>query len=229
MKLKQINELTKKAYNKTADKYHDNFKNEILQKEYDRLLLDRFSTMLIANSLICDAGCGPSGHIGKYLFNKGHKVIGIDISQRCIDIATSYNPEIDFKEMDIMNTNFKDNFFDAIISFYSIIYTPKEHISRIFAEFNRILKTKGKLFIVVKKGTNEGIIYDEWYEGNKVYFTHFLEDEIMKYFTHNNFNIDFFDTRKPYDFEFNVERIYAIGTKVSRVAQNANKDGLINY
>jgi len=213
MKLEQINELTKKAYNKTADKYHDNFKNEVIQKDYDRLLLDKFSGMLMANSFICDAGCGPSGHIGKYLADKGHKVIGIDISQRCIDIATSYNPEIDFKVMDMMNTDFENNSFDAIISFYSIIYTPKEYIDKIFAEFNRILKINGKLLIVVKKGTNEGIIDDEWYEGNKVYFTHFLESDIKSYFANSHFNIDFFDTRKPYNYEFNVERIYVIGKK----------------
>jgi 2-polyprenyl-3-methyl-5-hydroxy-6-metoxy-1,4-benzoquinol methylase len=124
-KLEQINELTKKAYDKTANKYHAHFKNEIIQKEYDQLLLDKFSNMLTANSLICDAGCGPSGHIGKYLVDKGHHVVGIDISQKCIEIATSYNPKIDFKVMDMMSTDFKSNSFDAIIAFYSIIYTRK--------------------------------------------------------------------------------------------------------
>ncbi|HEV8515885.1 MAG TPA: class I SAM-dependent methyltransferase, partial [Cyclobacteriaceae bacterium] len=119
MSLEEINELTKKAYNQTAAKYHNHFKNEISQKEYDRLLLDKFSNMLPVNSLICDAGCGPSGHIGKYLFDKGHRVVGIDISQKCIDIATSYNPQIDFKVMDMMNMNFESNSLDAIISFYS--------------------------------------------------------------------------------------------------------------
>src|SRR4030042_7217188 len=120
MNLDQINELTKIAYNKTANKYHDNFKNEIGQKQYDRLLLDSFSKVLPKDSLICDAGCGPSGHVGKYLFDKGHKVIGIDIAPKCIDIASSYNPEITFKVMDIMNTDFKSGSFEAIISFYSI-------------------------------------------------------------------------------------------------------------
>jgi SAM-dependent methyltransferase len=215
MKLDQINELTRKAYNKTADKYHEHFKDEVTQKEYDRLLLDRFSDSLGQNSLICDAGCGPSGHIGRYLFNKGHQVAGIDISQRCIAVATAYNPGMDFKVRDIMNTGFEDNSFDAVVSFYSIIYTPKEHIGRIFDEFNRILKSNGKLLIAVKKGSTEGIVDDEWYEGSKVYFTHFLENEIRSYFTGSNFNIDFFDTRKPYDFEFDVERIYAIGTKMN--------------
>jgi SAM-dependent methyltransferase len=215
MTLEQINELTRNAYNKTAAKYHDHFKDEIIQKEYDRLLLDKFSDMLKINSLICDAGCGPSGHIGKYLVDKGHQFIGIDISQRCIDIATSYNPQMEFKVMDMMNTDFKDESFDAIISFYSIIYTPKTYMGTMFAEFNRILKPGGKLLVVVKKGSNEGIIDNEWYEGNKVYFTHFLESEIRSYFSRSHFTMIFFETRKPYDFEFNVERIYAIGEKKS--------------
>lgn len=82
-----------------------------------------------------------------------------------------------------------------------------------FAEFNRILKRDGNLLIVVKKGSQEGIIDDEWYENNKVYFTYFMENEIRDYFSHRHFNIDFFERRKPYHFEFNVERNYAIGTK----------------
>jgi len=215
MTLDQINELTIRAYNNIADKYHNSFKNEIEQKEYDRLLLDKFSEMLINNSTICDAGCGPSGHIGKYLSEKGHKITGIDISEKCIKISKSYNPDIDFKVMDIMNTDFINDSFDAIISFYSIIYTPKEHIDKIFSEFYRILKKGGKLLLVVKKGTGEGITSDEWYEGNPVYFTYFNEIEIKDYLTNNNFRIDFFEIRKPYNIEINVDRIYVVGEKVA--------------
>ncbi|HYF67804.1 MAG TPA: class I SAM-dependent methyltransferase [Ohtaekwangia sp.] len=214
MNLKHINELTKIAYNKTAQKYHDNFKNEIIQKEYDRLILDRLSDMLKPNSLICDAGCGPSGHIGKYLVDKGHRVVGIDISSQCIDIATVYNPEIDFKVMDMMESDFESNSFDAVISFYSILYTPKGYVNNLFSEFHRMLKKNGKLLIVVKRGSSEGIIEDEWYEGNKVYFTYFVEEEIKGYYSKALFNIDFLAVRDPYDFELAVERIYAIGTKI---------------
>src|SRR5690606_1271712 len=147
MTLQQINELTKIAYNKTAQKYHDNFKDEIIQKAYDRLILDRLSGTLGSNSLICDAGCGPSGHIGKYLVDKGHRVVGIDISPECIDIATVYNPEIDFKVMDMMESDFESNSFDAVISFYSILYTPKEYVNSLFSEFHRVLKKNGKLLV----------------------------------------------------------------------------------
>ena len=213
MDLTKINELTKSAYDKTALKYHDNFRNEVIEKEYDRSILDKLSNMLPPKAFICDAGCGPSGHIGKYLLDKGHKVVGIDISKTCIDIATAYNPLIAFHEMDMGNTNFGNGSFDAVVAYYSIIYTPKNHVPKIFMEFNRILRPNGKLLIVVKKGRNEGIVDDDWYEGNAVYFSHFIESEIKNYYSSNSFNLDYLDTRQPYHFELNVDRIYAMGTK----------------
>jgi SAM-dependent methyltransferase len=215
MEIENIIELTKTACDTTADKYHEKFKNEIEQKDYDRLLLDKFSDMLEAGSLLCDAGCGPSGHIGKYLHDKGHKVVGIDISQKCIDKAISCNPGMVFQCMDMMHTDFQNDSFDALLSFYSVVHTPKEYMNSMFAEFRRILKKGGKLIIAVKKGTSEGMIDDEWYEGNKVYFSYFVEEELKKYLLDNNFKIEYFNTRKPYDFEIDVDRSYAIGIKKS--------------
>jgi SAM-dependent methyltransferase len=213
MTLEETIRLTKAAYNQTAAKYHHHFLNEINEKEYDRLILDKFSNMLVPGSLVCDAGCGPSGHIGKYLFDKGYRVTGVDISEKCIEIASNYNPDLQYKVMDIMNTSFDNEYFDAIIAFYSIIYTPKEYVNQLFSEFRRILKPNGKLLMVVKRGDSSGIIDDEWYEGNKVHFSLFKESEIENYFTQSDFNLDFFETRQPYEFEINMERIYAIGTK----------------
>jgi hypothetical protein len=87
-----INSKTRKAYNLVAQKYHDLFHNEMDEKEYDRNLLDTFAKKFTRDSLICDAGCGPSGHIGRYIFDKGLHVVGIDISDKCVELARRYNP-----------------------------------------------------------------------------------------------------------------------------------------
>ena len=212
--LEHINSLTRQAYNLAAQKYHDLFHNEMNEKEYDRNLLDSFSTRFNKDSLICDAGCGSSAHIGRYLFNKGIKVIGMDISEKCVELARFYNPDMNFECAEISNMPFDDKTFDGLMSYYSIINTPKIYINRIFTEFGRVLKTDGYLLVAVKAGTSEGFIDDLLGIKTKIYSTLFTQEEIVGYFSKAGFLLEFFDKRKPYDFEISNERIFAIGKKI---------------
>ncbi|MRS03623.1 class I SAM-dependent methyltransferase [bacterium] len=208
-----IHQMTREAYNKAADKYHILFHNEMNEKEYDRNLLDSFSELLGPGASVCDAGCGPTGHIGKYLLDKGLKITGVDISDRCVELASENNPEIRFIQGDIVDMSFPDESFDGVISYYSIVNTPKKHLGRIFAEFNRILKPRGYLLVAVKEGDEEGIISDFLGVGADIYFSLFNESEIRKYCTGSGFELVFIETRNPYDFEINNRRIFAIGRK----------------
>lgn len=212
--LESINALTRQTYNLAAQKYHDLFHNEMNEKEYDRKLLDSFAARFNSDSLICDAGCGPSGHIGKYLFDKGIKVVGVDISEKCIELARLNNTEMKFECADIGNMPFDDKSFDGIISYYSIINTPKIYITRIFTEFSRVLKTDGYLLVAVKAGTSEGYINDLLGIKTKIYSTLFTLNEITSYFKDSGLIIEFIDKRNPYDFEISNERIFAIGRKI---------------
>lgn len=212
--LQSINSLTRKAYNLAAQKYHDLFHNEMNEKEYDRNLLGSFAALFSKDSLICDAGCGPSSHIGRYLFDKGIQVIGVDISEKCIELAKLYNLEMKFECADIGNMPFDDNAFDGVISYYSIINTPKIYVGKLFTEFRRVLKPNGYLLVAVKAGTFEGYIDDLLEIKTKSYFTLFTVEEIADYFSKAGFLLEFFDKRNPYDFEISNERIFAIGRKV---------------
>lgn len=212
--LKSINFLTHQAYNLAAQKYHDLFHNEMNEKEYDRILLDSFAAKFSKDSVVCDAGCGPSGHIGRYLFEKGIKVIGVNISEKCVELARLNNPEMKFECADISSMPFEDISFDGLISYYSIINTPKIYVSRIFAEFRRVLKPDGYLLVAVKAGTAEGYIDDLLGTKTKIYSALFTQEEITAYFSKGGFKLEFFDKRNPYDFEISNERIFAIGKKV---------------
>jgi len=212
--LEHINSMTRQAYNLAVQKYHDLFHNEMNEKEYDRKLLDSFSAKFNKDSLICDAGCGPSGHIGRYLFDKGIKVVGVDISEKCVELARLNNPKIKFECADISKMPFDNNSFDGLISYYSIINTPKIYLGRIFAEFRRVLKPGGNLLVAVKVGTNEGYIDDLLGIKTKIYSTLFTQEEIVAYFSQAGFLLEFFDKRNPYDFEISNERIFAIGKRV---------------
>jgi len=211
--LKQINEETRKSFNLAAEKYFELFKDEMKQKEYDRVFLDKFANDFDSKSVICDVGCGP-GHITRYLFDKGLNVFGIDISERCIQIARRENPKMRFQVMDMARLDIADESVDGIVSFYSIIHTPKRFIHTLFHEFNRVLKKGGKLLIVVKKGDTEGYVYELEGFKTRLYFTNFNEEELKSYLQTCGFELIFLETRQPYEFEISVERIYALGKKI---------------
>ena len=214
--IKTIHSKTRRAYNLAAKTYHELFHNEMNEKAYDRNLLDSFAGRFSRGALICDAGCGPSAHIGKYLADKGMKVIGIDISDRCIKMAKALNPNMQFRREDIMNLSFNRDVFDGIVSYYSIIHTPKKSIGKIFREFYRVLKPDGYLLMAVKAGSEEG--YVDKLLGIKavIYFSLFHKKEIEDYFEKAGFILDFLERRNPYDFEISNERIFATGRKIPR-------------
>lgn len=211
--LAEINAWTRQSYNLAAQRYHDLFHKEMNEKEYDRNLLDRFACGLGGESLVCDAGCGPSAHIGRYVFDKGIPVVGVDISDQCVELARRHNPGMEFARADIGALPFADRAFDGIIAYYSIIDTPKEHVGRIFREFQRVLKPQGRLLTAVKAGAAEGYQPELLGIKTQVWFTLFTEEEIAGYFREAGFRLEFFAKRDPYGFEIQNERIFAVGKK----------------
>jgi SAM-dependent methyltransferase len=211
--IKKINIQTRKCYNKIADKYFDLFKNELTEKEFDRDLLDGFAGYFNRDSLICDAGCGPITHTGRYLSDKGLNVIGTDISDRSIEIAKTYNPGMKFIRTDFFEWDFPEKYLDGILSFYSIMYTPKEFINDLIKIFHKALKPNGKLLLVVKEGINEGYVKEILSIKTRAYETYFTEQEIKEYLLNNGFDIKYFYMREPINTEINIKRIYAIAEK----------------
>jgi ubiquinone/menaquinone biosynthesis C-methylase UbiE len=212
--LNKIIEQTKNHYDRVAYKYVDLFKNEIDNKGYDRKLLDDFADSLSKNSLVCDVGCGATGHIGRYLFNKGFKVHGIDISEKSIGAAKAINPEMKFSVMDMCNLQFPDESFDGMVGFYSIIHIPKDYIKLAFKEFNRVLKKDGMLLLAVHKGDSEEVLNEALWEKASLFISKFKEIELIENMTKSGFGIKFIETRQPYEFEVKTERIYALGVKL---------------
>ena len=212
--IRKVHSNTRLTYNKIADKYHQLFKNELDEKKFDREYLDKFANYFNSNSKIVDAGCGPTAHIGRYLFDKGFAVVGIDISERCIQIASEYNPQMEFMCSDILDWKPVKNSIDGIVSYYSIIYTPKIEVDKLFQVFKRALASDGKFLVVVKKGDFEG--YQDEVLGIEVhsYLAEYMEEEIEQIITRNGFSIEELISRSPYKGEIKNERIFCLCSKV---------------
>jgi SAM-dependent methyltransferase len=212
--IKLVHSKTRHAYDLAAQRYHDLFHDEMNEKAYDRLLLDSFAGRLPRGARVCDAGCGPSAHIGRYLADKGLAVIGVDISDRCVEMARAANPQMRFVREDMLHLGFADEAFDGIVAYYAIIHTPKAAVGRFFREFHRVLKPDGRLLLAVKAGSTEGYAQELLGIQAEIYFSFFDENEISGYLEDAGFAAEFLERRNPYDFEIKNERIFAIGRKV---------------
>lgn len=138
----KINEV----YEKFGQQYHDSRKKGSgrLYNEYTEMP-GTFSLLPknLSNKIILDAGCG-SGIYATILAKKKAKVVGVDISAKMIEIANKETPKnlgVQYKVGDISTLPFPKAKFDVVVCSY-VIENVKE-ITKVFSEFNRVLKKNG--------------------------------------------------------------------------------------
>ncbi len=107
----------------------------------------QFAQKLInPNDLVLDAACG-SGFGSQLLAQKAKKVYGIDRSWQTLLLARFKHKEknINFIKMDCQQLQFKNNFFDKVISLETLEHLPDSE--KFLKEVVRVLKPGG-IFIV---------------------------------------------------------------------------------
>ncbi len=176
-------EIVEKGYDKIAEKYHsvrDRFSHE---KE-----LNEFMKFIPKNGRILDVGSGSGVPIAKKLIEHGFEVVGIDISQKMIELAKKNVPQATFIKMEMTNLEFDDASFDGLVAFYSIIHLSREKHSLLFRNFNRILKKTGVMFVCLGPAEYEGT---EEYLGEKMFWSHYEPKKALQIIKDAGFTIIF--------------------------------------
>lgn len=126
--------------------------------------------------LILDVGCGD-GRFCYEIKKENVKIIGLDFSQKAINFAKAFNPEVKFFVQDMENINLPYP-FDYVLLIETLEHTAIDRIPYILNKISGILNKDGILIIVVPT-TNLKL--------SKKHYQHFTEKNLSsllkQYFT----------------------------------------------
>lgn len=178
-RMKQTVNEFQTSYDRVAENYAEQFRDELTKKSFDRQMLDCLIEKVGTHETICDLGCGP-GQIARYLSERGANVCGIDLSPEMIKQARRLNPEISFRPGNMLDlSEIADASFGGVTAFYSIIHVPRESVVDALREIKRVLRRRGTLLLTFHIG-RETRHLDEWF-GKKISLDfYFFETEEMK-------------------------------------------------
>jgi len=149
-------------YDQIAAEYARHIFDELRHKPLDRELLDRFAAEIRGRGEMCDMGCGP-GHVARYLRDAGLSVFGLDLSPGMLEQARKLNPDIPFRQGNMLCLDIPDGSLAGIAAFYATVNLPTESLPLAFRELARVLRPGGLLLLAFHAG-DEIVHVDELWD-----------------------------------------------------------------
>jgi len=173
---------TIETYNNCAEEYFQiNNSIDVIKSHLEFFIKNLYGTKIL------DVGCGP-GRDAKFFSEKGFEVVGIDLSEKLLEIAKENAPNAKFYLMDMRDLNFPDNHFDGLWACASFLHIPRKDAQRTLDGFYKVLKPKGLMYISVKEGTGEKFVKSNRY-GKERYFVYYFSRELKKLIEKSGFKV----------------------------------------
>ncbi len=215
-----IAQSVRESYDRVAEEYARRLFNELQQKPLDRELLNRFAAEVIGRGEVCDMGCGP-GHVARHLRDAGATVFGLDFSLRMLEQARRLNPDISFLEANMMALDLQDGRLAGIAAFYAIVNIPKESLTVVFREMERVLQPGGLLLLPFHTGDEVLHEHELWGLPISLDFFFFQPSVIQQYIEAAGLAVEEIIERGPYppEVEYQSRRAYIFAPKSGSFAK----------
>lgn len=158
--------------------------NELDDNQIEQRML--LLSTLPPQASILDVGCGP-GRDASFFTSNGHRVCGIDLSEKMLEMARLRAPEAVFRKMDFANMNLGEE-FDGIWMEASLFQIEKDMACVVLEGLRRHLRKDGVVWISVKEGDGERFIFDER-DSVRKYRAYYREDEFSNMLEKAGFRI----------------------------------------
>ena len=182
-----------KGFDDTIRWYDDNAEEyaESANQVQPVQIIEDFLAVLPEDPYVLEAGCGP-GRESKIFRNKGIRVVGIDLSEGLIAVARKHNPDVEYIIGDFRNMPFVDGIFDGVWSHASLVHFEQiQDVEDSLAEFYRVLKQGGKLFVKTKAriGENETEVVADTLSNHDRFFRYYTIEQLTNLLEKAGFTI----------------------------------------
>jgi len=160
------------TYNEMASRYRGRRSAFDMSQWIDMLL------SLMPGKEILEIGCGP-GRDAKLFLARECKYVGIDLSEKLLEIAKEEVPDAQFQHADMLELPFEDDSFDGIWNCATFHHLKTEDMPIAMGEMARVLRKGGVLFLGTKLGDSEEYLKDGEFDGKERYFN-YIKPEFMQ-------------------------------------------------
>lgn len=172
-------EMVKVGYNEAAETLEKIFGIDREEEEEEVKVLSDFSSRIPSNSRVLDAGCGNGAY--SRILSETFEVIGVDISEKQIELAIQNTPKAEFFCQDMTKLTFPDEYFNGILAYYSIIHVPREEHHELLKDFHRMLQINGNILMTFHSSDDpESYDGDFFGTGAKMFWSGFDETTNLK-------------------------------------------------
>lgn len=165
------------AYDGAAEEYARNRQGHEPKEE-----LFKFFNLLKPGAKILDVGCA-AGRDTRYIKDHGFQVVGVDLSQKLLDIGKKANPDIEFRLADMRKLPFGDASFDGVWANAVVHHLDEAEMPAALAEFTRLVPPGGVVCVRTKMGEGRLKTRDVIVEGGEREFSLLTKEKLDQLLT----------------------------------------------
>lgn len=206
----QPQQVVARGYDAVADRYAE------LERDahWPRMKwLDDLLGRLPEAGHVLDLGCGNGLPAGKRIVRR-HRLTGVDVSTRQVELARANVPAGEFIAGDILELEYPAAMFAAVTAFYTFDHLPRGRLPEMFQLVHRWLAESGLLLCCVEIEDQPGVVAD-WLAA-PMYFSSYDPDTTRRLFREAGFDIVRDEIEAQMEGDHEVHYLWLLARKRSR-------------
>jgi SAM-dependent methyltransferase len=197
------------GYDRIGEKYRpwsENAMPDDVRGEY----LQEVLTRLPEKADVLELGCGLG--VDAAQLSRGRHYTGVDLSSVQLEIARAHVPDRTFLQADLTAVEFRDDSFDAVVSFFVFNHVPAGEQGRTFRRIYGWLRPRGFFRASLGAGSHEDVIEEDWL-GVPMFFSSNGSEENERLLDEAGFQLERSELRTEQEEDEEVTFHWVIGRK----------------